>query len=383
MRAHFAILCLTARLVAADFTVHEWGTFTSVVGSDGRMLPGLEVEEERVPNFVHSLAGFAPANKGWDRPVRGVTVKMETPVLYFYSASPQRVRVEVRFNGGSISQWYPNREDGENPPAGPTTFTPAGRPVDAPPPIDFSTGYRGHATWHADILAPATPVSINTPRELETPQWPRARVKEANLVRSARGEVEGFIFYRGMGHFELPLAVEARDDSTMMLRNTGNDPLPFLWVYERTGHAHRDWCGAIAAGERQLVRTDATAEEPERKFQRALVDAGLSEHEAAALRATWRESYFERPGLRVFWIVPRAFTDAVLPLALQPPPKRLERVLVGRTEVMTPAFEAQLREEFARDGGKRWAGDRYFRAYRARVEAMASDLGIAAAGIVP
>ena len=93
MRAHFAILCLTARLVAADFTVHEWGTFTSVVGSDGRMLPGLEVEEERVPNFVHSLAGFAPANKGWDRPVRGVTVKMETPVLYFYSASPQRVRV--------------------------------------------------------------------------------------------------------------------------------------------------------------------------------------------------------------------------------------------------------------------------------------------------
>ena len=87
--------------------------------------------------------------------------------------------------------------------------------------------------------------------------------------------------------------------------------------------------------------------------------------------------------MRIGSPITRAFTDAVLPLALQPPPKRLERVLVGRTEVMTPAFEAQLREEFARDGGKRWAGDRYFRAYRARVEAMASDLGIAAAGIVP
>src|SRR5215212_8114679 len=69
---------LAATLHAAEFVVHEWGTFTSVVGSDGRMLSGLELEEERLPNFVHGFVGFAPSNKGWNRPVAGVTVKMET-----------------------------------------------------------------------------------------------------------------------------------------------------------------------------------------------------------------------------------------------------------------------------------------------------------------
>src|SRR5256885_1568431 len=98
-------LCNAGRLAAADFTVHEWGTFTSVAGSDGQQLSGLEVEEAALPPFVHSLTGFTPQNKGWDRPVAGVTVKMETPVLYFYSAEPLTAHVSVGFHGGSISQW--------------------------------------------------------------------------------------------------------------------------------------------------------------------------------------------------------------------------------------------------------------------------------------
>jgi len=48
---------------AGDYRVHEWGTFTTVGGSDGGLLPGLEVEEEPLPGFVLSLAGFAPADK--------------------------------------------------------------------------------------------------------------------------------------------------------------------------------------------------------------------------------------------------------------------------------------------------------------------------------
>src|SRR5207237_6922013 len=63
---------LVASLAAADFVVHEWGTFTSVSASDGRMLPGLEVEDESLPAFVESFPGYAPRNKAWDRPVAGV-----------------------------------------------------------------------------------------------------------------------------------------------------------------------------------------------------------------------------------------------------------------------------------------------------------------------
>jgi hypothetical protein len=102
----------------------------------------------------------------------------------------------------------------------------------------------------------------------------------------------------------------------------------------------------------------------------ALERAGLTTEEAQAMLATWRESYFERDGLRVFWIVPRAFTDAVLPITITPQPAQLERVLIGRTEVLTPAFEARLNRDFMSGSGLPWMRDRYFFAYQARVRQL-------------
>src|SRR5436305_1473833 len=113
MRACWLGLLCGARVCAGDFVVHEWGTFTSVSASDGHLLTGLELEEAPLPPFVQSIAGFSPTNKGWDRPVCGVTIKMETPVIYFYSAEALTARLEVTFHGGSISQWFPGRADGE------------------------------------------------------------------------------------------------------------------------------------------------------------------------------------------------------------------------------------------------------------------------------
>jgi len=53
--ASTATCVFAASAFATGFTVHEWGTFTSVSGSDGVLLPGLEVEEAPLPNFVQSL----------------------------------------------------------------------------------------------------------------------------------------------------------------------------------------------------------------------------------------------------------------------------------------------------------------------------------------
>jgi hypothetical protein len=356
-------LGLSARLLAADFTVHEWGTFTSVVGSDGRPLTGLEVEEERVPPFVHSFAGFAPFNKGWDRPVAGVTIKMETPVLYFYAAEPLSVRVAVGFRGGSISQWYPERSSGEQMSAPPAAERATLKPV------DFSQPRTGSAIWKVDVLAHDTPLAINANRSWETPQWPRARVASANRVRNAQGEVEGFIFYRGLGNFPLPLTATAAPNGTLTLANHGAHEIPFVWIYEKKDErsAARSWLGSLPAGESRVAAELQTQDVP---FAAALTNAGLSAEEAHALMDTWRESYFDRPGLRVFWIAPRAFTDSILPIAITPQPTKLERVIVGRTEVMTPAFETTLLRDFALDSGKRWENDRYFRAYRERVRQL-------------
>ncbi len=371
------------------FTVHEWGTFTTVHAPDGTVLPGLEREEERLPAFVRSHTGFAPADKGWSRPVSNVTVKMETPVLYFYSDRERAVQVDVTFNRGSISQWYPERSGGETLPTlpvPPSNNTPAGELLRAVPPVDFGQGFTGSIRWDVTVLAPDTAERINAPVEWETPQWPRARVAGANLVKGPPGfvesagadfqatapVVEGFLFYRGVGNFAPPLHIATDGDGTLTLRNDGDAEIPFVWIYDHRENAgaRYEWSGRLAPGGARAVepakihfglnRTEV--------LLGPLQDAGLSAAEARAMLATWRESYFEREGLRVFWIVPRTFTDRTLPLAITPAPDRLERVLVGRSEVITPALAARLDRDFRADGGVRWRDHRYFLAYRALAE---------------
>src|SRR5438876_642268 len=83
-----ATLTAAGRLKAqpADYVVHEWGTFTTVSGSDGSRLPGLEREEEPLPPFVRAHDGICAGDncgKGYARPLDNVTVKLETPVMYF------------------------------------------------------------------------------------------------------------------------------------------------------------------------------------------------------------------------------------------------------------------------------------------------------------
>jgi hypothetical protein len=61
---------------------------------------------------------------------------------------------------------------------------------------------------------------------------------------------------------------------------------------------------------------------------------------------TWRDSWFEE-GLRLFYIVPRPLTDALLPLNIDPQPSELVRVLVGRIELITPEMESAVARKIA------------------------------------
>ena len=55
--------------------------------------------------------------------------------------------------------------------------------------------------------------------------------------------------------------------------------------------------------------------------------------------ATWSRRWFRNEGTRVFYLVPRALTDEILPLTIDPAPDELVRVLVGRIEFLPPAAE--------------------------------------------
>jgi hypothetical protein len=74
----------------------------------------------------------------------------------------------------------------------------------------------------------------------------------------------------------------------------------------------------------------------------ALINAGLHGDEAAAMVHTWDHGYLHVPGLRLLYILPREEVDEVLPLAITPAPEKLNRVFVGRIEVLLDTDETQI-----------------------------------------
>lgn len=103
------------------------------------------------------------------------------------------------------------------------------------------------------------------------------------------------------------------------------------------------------------LRSSAAIEPPQpneapaslqRDLAAALTEAGLFPKEAAAMVETWRDSWFEE-GMRVFYILPRAAVDEVLPLKITPAPAALARVFVGRVEVLSPGVAETLRAALA------------------------------------
>ncbi len=336
----------------ADYTVHEWGTFTSVFSSDGQVLDGLYLEEEALPSFVHE---FKPVNgqnnlsmKGpnfnLSLPIKGVNIKMETPVIYFYSDKEMSVDVNVKFQGGIINQWYPAALQKRDKSLDLKSAT-----VSKFTDIDFTKNYTDSIDWKVKILSPDSYLPLTSRQNLETPTWVNPRFTDANMLQIGN-EREKFIFYRGLARFNQPFKVTAQSKEQITLENLASDDIGFALVYEYTKDqkARVWWTGELKGNSKQIVKKGEVETEKAIyfEFQQALEKAGLYKKEAASMLETWRHSYFEKEGLRVFWIVPRKFTDEILPLELSPKPKSLERVLVGRSEVMTPEFEQELAEKF-------------------------------------
>jgi hypothetical protein len=314
--------------------------------------------------------------KGWSRPLQNVTIKMETPVIYFYTSQPFEARVHVGFNGGSISQWFPARSGGETPPPAPkmTIFGSAGGD------IDFAKSYNGSIEWNVQVQPPSADDNASVFKPGATPTWLYPRQTDSALVRTKGGEAEKFLFYRGLGNFSLPVKFTLPTDDTLRIENASVAPIPAMLIFN-----HPQYIGdkvsftlldPLKAGETRTVKLAEPVtstnwqHEVYAAMRGALMQAGLFPKEADAMLQTWWLSYFERPGLRAFWIVPESFTSSVLPLTVDPPPSQQTRVLVGRSELLTPTFEKELLEQFAQSEQNRFLNDRFSKAYEARVNAL-------------
>jgi hypothetical protein len=357
------------------FVVHEWGTFTSMQGTDGVVLEGLTREEESLPHFVYSRSEVrdcplrAQGWKGLEVAPERVTQKMETPVIYFHSAKPRRVRVRVDFVKGLLTQWFPV-SDLLGPPEG----------ARAEGPLDVSKVDRSFLQWDVDLQPAGTKCPADAPAVAADDPWSFAREVEANWLRTAprQGpgragpvETERYLFYRGLGNFELPLDAAMWVDDAVVLRNRGDVAIAGALVYEIRGDQGRitetSLLSAGATTKAVLPGGDSwgPVADVEGKLQTWVKDRltkeGLHDDEARAMVRTWTRSWFRTEGTRVLWFVPRGAVDKILPLSVDPAPDELIRVLVGRTEVIPPAVaaevEAAVRDRYAEDEAKRTAAE--------------------------
>ncbi|MDR3456332.1 MAG: hypothetical protein P4N60_02710 [Verrucomicrobiae bacterium] len=344
----------------SDYIVHEWGTFTSVQGGDGELLPWRPLQTSELPGFVYNWnrpglnrmhAGSVPGFKN-----ALVTLqRMETPVIYFYSSRDMNADVSVAFPQGVITEWYPQA----------TQIGPS-EPLDTNLPCN-STLMESRAVWkNLRLVAPKMDYAVDAvrlPQDKFGSHYFAARETGSDIVQmdfvgptNQVSETDKFIFYRGAGSFKTPLHVSVDATDAVVAANTGTEGLAHLFLVSVRDNGHGKTAAfatlkPVAAGASSpCPRLQPADFVPLEKFQSAisaqmqaaLAEAGLFKAEAAAMVNTWKDSWFAEEGDRVLYILPRAWTDATLPMTLNPTPLKLVRVMVGRAEIITPQTALEL-----------------------------------------
>jgi hypothetical protein len=349
-----------ARSKASGLTVHEWGTFTSVAGSAGQavdwtplsgpqdlpcfvshlettkpLLTSVQVKGRDVYGLLKLLpssssqpgASAAPLPRPTPRavpPQPGVPpafmvakVRMETPVLYFYSADPLSVSVKVSFDQGVMSEWYP------------TAVVPR---VNLSQPLARTVGT---IEWPEVNVVPKATVAF--PRDEVKSHYYAAREVDASPLRVG-SQYEKFLFYRGLADFtpSISATIEPNGDVTAMVP----DNTPSLVLFENHG-GRLGYRVAHGQGTRVTFSQPSltgSLEGLRAELESMLTAEGLYPREARAMVETWRDSWFEE-GTRIFYITPKAAVDARLPLSISPTPADVRRVFVGRLELITPEMK--------------------------------------------
>jgi hypothetical protein len=355
------LVCGMAR--ADGLVVHEWGTFTSIHQASGSPLSRLNKidETEVLPDFVHRFEpeqtrqfplrsfGKSPAVPG--RP--DVTLRLETPVLYFYppanGPAPGPIDVSVRFRGGILNEFYPAATaavgfDNER--------------------IANKLNSRPFTQWDGAVLNDYVASTLDwkglsltetfKAPLTDNPVWLAPRAVRSAGVAAANGEGERYVFYRGVAHLDALFQTQASPRGLRLsapARYTWFEGkalrVPHLWIVQ----VRRD--GLIAFHERGEVvlprdqpgmnvaqfaafPQEAFVESGARRLRESMKHqlewAGLFGPEADAMLNTWKASYFEKPGLRVFYMVPTEWTNYFLSLKISVPAE-ITRVFVGRIDI--------------------------------------------------
>jgi hypothetical protein len=322
--------------------VHEWGTFTSFAGDNGVELEFRPLVTSDLPRFImNPFSQPGSPTSFFLKDQFTALQRMETPVTYFYTDEPRVVNVRVDFPQGSLTEWYPvvkKFDSGVN---------------------NDTSAIVGHSylDWGAVRLTPAKQFASVRVRDAKGKAIPaslppvdagdhyaRARETDSAIVETVdanRGShFEKFLFYRGLGNFELPIKLVALGNDRFEVSNSGEEASgALLLVRIENGHVRftrLDPIGPRSAIETALPTNESTVDRLAEATVRELTAAGLYNKEALAMVNTWRTSWFGENGTRLLYLVPGNLTDKLLPLTVDPAPNERVRVLVGRLETLTP-----------------------------------------------
>lgn len=326
----FVLHHATAKQLPTGLAVHEWGTFTSIAGPDGHTLDWLALGgPSDLPPFVEHLA-----NADFKGGLRG-TIRMETPVLYFYSPRETTVSVQARLSKGLITECYPHAS------------VPAIEPRRDVSLVQKSTP--DAIVWNSVHIEPGD--SADFPIGSSASHYYLAReTSSAPLMidTSAGPQRERFLFYRGVSVVLPPVTATLASDKTLLLQNHFPEAIPSTILFERRGSkvGFRILGSLAEQASLNAPALDGSIESLLSDIEGMLVAQGLFPDESHAMLETWKDSWFEE-GSRVIYILPRHFVDSVLPLTITPAPEQLTRVFVGRLEVVTPATRQAVESAFA------------------------------------
>lgn len=332
----------TEHRASGSFVAHEWGTFTSVQGGDGVQMMWEPQDTLRLPSFVHDRVKLRPFDAPFISKFKSAystKQRMETPVIYFYSDEPVQADVAVHFPEGTITEWYPGKGAADLT----QRIIPNGKPA-----LHWRNVHILAATESTVVPAMAS--------DSQGSHYFAARETDASLISMKEGQdwvTEKFLFYRGVGNFTAPLTVTMDADCAhVTLHNAGAEPIRHLYLCNFLAGAS-PWIAIenLLPGESRKLPLPGTETARTQTIpalaaamREALTREGLYAKESEAMVKTWEDSWFSERGIRVLYTLPRAWTDRILPLAISPAPAGIERVMVGRAEVISPAIEKLISE---------------------------------------
>lgn len=313
---------------SSDLVVHEWGTFTSIAGADGGAVQWVPHSgPDDLPGFVHRIDCRAKS-------AFAGTVRMETPVIYFYAPRAMSVDVAVSFRQGAITEWFP-------------------RPSHLSASAAIDEGVRGEMSWRGVQLRPGGAQTF--PRERSESHYYIARNTDAAPLQVG-ADHERFLFYRGVGRLPPHITVTVEPNGQIVVSQTRRERLGDIILFENRDGATAFHALHTAAHRAAFNPLDVEGEgaTPQVHLQKALVSHGLFPKEAKAMVDSWRGSWFEQ-GARLFYVVSGPEVDAMLPLRISPAPSEVKRVFVGRIELATAATLAEVKTAFETNHRRRLA----------------------------